>query len=234
VLAEVEDLLQRAGEERRHVQRRERRLAGRGQRGGLARRVVADERQRAAVRVGAREVGVAQRVHRAVQARVLAVPDPGDAVEARPGQRLGQLGAVDGGRRELLVEAGGEVQLVVGGDVAQPEDLLVQAAQRRALVAGDEGRRAQAAAAVGAHLVEEDADQRLGARQEDRALLEQVLVAQLHVRTMQLDRRRRRGLRARCTRLGGRRLLLGDPIRRALHSGSLSSVGHVSDPKWVR
>ena len=80
VQAEVEDLLQRAGVERRHVQRGERRLAGARQRRALAARVVADERERAAVGVRAREVRVAQRVHRAVEARVLAVPDADHAV----------------------------------------------------------------------------------------------------------------------------------------------------------
>ena len=61
-------------------------------------------------------------------------------------------------------------------EVAEAHDLLVEPAERRALVAGDEGGGVQAGADVGAVLVEQDADERLDAREEDRPLLEDVLV----------------------------------------------------------
>src|SRR5438477_9384898 len=146
--AEVEDLLQRAGEHGRDLQRGERRLAGARQRRGLAARVVADEREHAAGGGGAGEVRVADRVHRAIEPRVLAVPDADHAVVLRVGQPHRELRPVDGGRGELLVEAGDEVQEVLSGDAAQAHDLLVQAAEGRALVAGGERGRAYAAARV--------------------------------------------------------------------------------------
>src|SRR5204862_3903388 len=119
----------------------------------------------------------------------------------------------DGGRGELLVEAGDEVQEVLSGDAAQAHDLLVQAAEGRALVAGGERGRAYAAARVGAVLVEHHAHERLDARQEDRALFELVLVGEGDIRAGELDRPRApgrigRGLRAALLRCGpvGRRL----------------------------
>jgi hypothetical protein len=103
---------------------------------------------------------------------------------------------------------------VVGGHAAQPEDLLVEPAERRALVARDERGGPEPAPAVGAHLVEQDAHERLDAAQEDGSLLEQVLVVEPDVGPAELDRGaaavagRRRGVTA------GDRVLLG-----ARHSG---------------
>jgi hypothetical protein len=147
VQAEVEDLLQRAGEERRHVQRRERRLAGAGQRRGLARRVVADERQRPPL--GCVPAKFAWRSASIARSRPGFLPYQTPVTPSRfgPGQVHRQLRAVDRGGRELLVEAGREVQRVVGAELAQAQDLLVQAAERRALVARDERGGVQAAAA---------------------------------------------------------------------------------------
>jgi hypothetical protein len=198
VQAEVEDLLEVAGVERREVQGGQRGLGAAGQRRALAARVVADEGERAAGGGGAGEVRVAQRVHRAVQARVLAVPDAEHAVAVGLRQVVGELRAVDGGRGELLVEAGRELDAVLGGEVAQAHDLLVEAAERRALVAGDERRGVQAGALVGPVLVEQHAHDRLDAREEDRAALEDVLVLERRAGAGQLDGRatgvaRRRG-----------------------------------------
>src|SRR5439155_23910233 len=92
------------------------------------------------------EVCVAQRVHRAVEAGVLAVPDAEHAVLARSRQVAGQLRAVDRGGGELLVEPGDEVDAVLAAQLAEAHDLLVEAAEPRALAAGGEGGGLQGAA----------------------------------------------------------------------------------------
>ena len=56
--------------------------------------------------------------------------------------------------------------------------LLVEPAERRALVAGDERARVEAAVAVGAVLVEHEPHEALYAGQEDPAVLEHVLVVE--------------------------------------------------------
>ena len=62
--------------------------------------------------------------------------------------------------------------------LAVARELLVEAAERGALVAGDHRPGGQAAAAVGAVLVEHQAHERLDAGEEDPALLEDVLVVE--------------------------------------------------------
>ena len=68
--------------------------------------------------------------------------------------------------------------VVLGADLGAALELLVEAAERRALVAGDERAGLQAARAVGAVLVEQHAHEGLDAGEEDPALLEQVLVVE--------------------------------------------------------
>jgi hypothetical protein len=185
VAAEVEDLLHRAGPQRREHERGEHRLRRARHRGRLAARVVADEGDRAARARRAAEVRVADGVRRAVQAGVLAVPPAHDAVHAGVRERVGQLRAPDGGGAELLVDRGLEVDLVGLAELAVALELLVQAAERRALVAREEVGDVQPGAGVGPVLVGGQAYERLDAREEDPAVLEQVLV-------VQRDRRRRR------------------------------------------
>ena len=60
-------------------------------------------------------------------------------------------------------------------------ELLVEAAERRALVAGDHRAGHEAAAAVGAVLVEREPDEALEAGEEDASLLEDVLVVERDV-----------------------------------------------------
>ncbi len=103
---------------------------------------------------------------------------PMRAVVPRARQRARELAAPRGGGAELLVQAGDVEDVVVRADPAVALKLLVQAAERRALVAGDHRAGVQAAAAVGAVLVERQAHERLDAGEEDPPLLEQVLVVE--------------------------------------------------------
>ena len=62
--------------------------------------------------------------------------------------------------------------------VAVARELLVEPAERRALVAGDQRAGGEAAAQVGAVLVEHEAHESLHAGDQDAALLEHVLVVE--------------------------------------------------------
>ncbi len=66
--------------------------------------------------------------------------------------------------------------VVLVAERAVARQLLVEAAERRALVAGDEGAGVQAAAAIGAVLVEQQAHERLDAGEQDAALVELVAI----------------------------------------------------------
>jgi hypothetical protein len=65
--------------------------------------------------------------------------------------------------------------VVLGEELAVALERQVEPAEGRAAIAGDEGGGAQAATAIGAMLLEGEADQRLDAGQEDDALFLRVL-----------------------------------------------------------
>ena len=144
--AEVEHLLHVARGEHRHAQAREQRLGRARQRGGLAARVVAHQGQRAARARHADEVAVAERVGGAVEAGRLAVPDAQHAVVARAGERpaswLPQTAVAPSSSFRPGVE-----DVMLGAQLAAALELLVEPAERRARVAGDERAGVQAAAA---------------------------------------------------------------------------------------
>jgi hypothetical protein len=68
--------------------------------------------------------------------------------------------------------------VVLGAELGAALELLIEAAERRALIAGDERARQEAAFAIGSVLVEEQPDQALHSREEDTAVLQDVLVVQ--------------------------------------------------------
>jgi hypothetical protein len=68
--------------------------------------------------------------------------------------------------------------VVVRADLPDALELLVEPAERRALIARDHRSGVKPAPAVGAMLVQREPDQRLHAGQQDRSLLEQVLVVE--------------------------------------------------------
>ena len=136
VAAEVERLLHVAGEEDRHVQVDQRGVARAGQRRRLRRRVVADERDHAAVAGGAGEHGVADGVAGAVEARGLAVPDA-DARRrsaCRRRESASWLPITDVAASSSLRP--GRTTIGRSGTVARRRpSLLLERADRRALVA---------------------------------------------------------------------------------------------------
>ena len=66
-------------------------------------------------------------------------------------------------------------------ELADAVQLLVVAAERRALVARDHRGGVQAGAAVGAHLLERHAHERVDAGEEDEPVVERVLVVERHL-----------------------------------------------------
>ena len=174
----VDDLLHAARIEDRHhhVDEMEFRLMRGG--GGFRRVVVAHQRDDAAVLGGAGEIGVAEDVARAVDARALAVPHAEHAIELALAAQLGLLRAPQRGGGEFLVDPGLELD-VGGGDMAGgAHELLVEAAKRRAAVAGDITRGIEAGAAVALFLHQTSADQRLIPGHQDAGLAQIVFVVE--------------------------------------------------------
>ena len=136
--------------------------------------VVADQEQHPAMGAGAGGIGVADHVHRAVDAGALAIPHGEDAVVARAGEEAALLRAPDGGGRHVLVDARMEDDVVVCEMAAGALDLAVETGQRRATIAGDIAGRIQAGGSIAAALLDRQPHQRLRARQKHGAALKRV------------------------------------------------------------
>ncbi len=177
----IEDLLHAGGVQDRdhHVDEVEFGLVRGG--GGFGGVVVAHQRQHAAVLGGAGEIGVAEHVAGAVDARALAVPHAEDAVELAFAAQLGLLRAPHRGRGEILVDAGLEADVALLKELMGALELAVEAAERRAAIAGDEARRVEAVAPVALLLHQAEPHQRLEAGDEDAALAEVVFIVEFDV-----------------------------------------------------
>ena len=172
-------------------------------RGGraLAGVVVAHQHEHAAEPGGAGEVAVLEHVAGAVDARALAVPDAEHAVVFALAVQLGLLRAPERGRGEVLVDARLEDDVVLVEKAPGGRHLLVEAAERRAAVAGDVARGVVAGREVALALQHRQPHQRLDAGQEDPALLPGVLVVEgdLSKRHDAVSLRARRASLAGCT-----------------------------------
>jgi hypothetical protein len=81
---------------------------------------------------------VLEDVTAAIDARAFAVPHAEDAVVFRLGEEGHLLAAPDRGRREVLVDAGLEADMALLQVLFRPGERLVQAAEGRPAVAGNE------------------------------------------------------------------------------------------------
>ena len=148
--------------------------------------VIAHQCEHAAVLRGAGQIGVAEHVAGAVDARALAVPHAEDAIELALAPQLGLLSAPQSGGSEFLVQAGLELD-VGGGELAGgANELLVETTKRRAAIAGDVTSSIQTGAAVALFLHQARADQCLIAGHEDTDCCEVVFV-------VEADRSKRHG-----------------------------------------
>src|ERR1700722_18245574 len=112
---------------------------------------------------------MAEYVAAAIDARALAVPDPDHAIMAGAGRQIELLRAPDRGGREVFVDAGLELDVVLFEVFARGEQLLVVAAKRRSPVSRNEARGIEAGGAVAPDLGHGQANQRLDPSQEDVA-----------------------------------------------------------------
>src|ERR1700731_4124418 len=100
--------------------------------------IVAHEGQHAAIFRGAREIGVAEDIAAAIDARTLAVPEREDAIVLALPAHLGLLRAPYGGRGEILVEA--RLKQDAGGieRALCAQESKVETAEGRTAIARDE------------------------------------------------------------------------------------------------
>ena len=124
---------------------------------------------------------MAEHVAGAVDARALAVPHAEHAVVLALAAQLGLLRAPDRGRREVLVEAGLEQDVVLVEMRLRPHELLVEPAERRAAIARDVAGGIQPREPVALLLHQAGADQRLVAGDEHAALRQIVFVVERDV-----------------------------------------------------
>ena len=89
------------------------------------------------------------------------------------------LRAPDRGRRELLVEAGLEMDVVGLEELLQPRELQIEPADRRAAIAGDEAAGVEPGAAVALLLGDQQPRDGLRARQQHRRFRQVVAVGEL-------------------------------------------------------
>src|SRR5580700_10419312 len=100
--------------------------------------VVAGDCQDPAVGRGAGRIRVLQGIAAAVDSRPLAIPDREDAVVLRAGKEPDLLAAPDGGRAQLLVDRRLELDVIAVEKPPCAPQRLVEPAQGRAAVPGNE------------------------------------------------------------------------------------------------
>ena len=176
VQAEIEILLHVGGVEDRNAAGLEDVFALVRQRRGFCRVVVARKDQHAAMLGGAGGVGVLEHVAAAVHARPLAVPHAEYAVVLCAREQVQLLGAPDRRRREVLVHAGLEADVVPLEVLLRAREGLVEPPERRAPVARHEAGGIEAGGGVTVALQHQQADQRLRTGDEHAPRIERVFV----------------------------------------------------------
>src|SRR5215471_7852577 len=176
--AVIDDLLHagRVQDRDHHVDEVELGLVRGGRRFGRV--VVAHQGKHAAVLRRAGEIGVAQRIARAVDARALAVPYAEYAVEAPFAAQLRLLRAPQRRCGQILVNGRLEENVVRLAQSVGALELVVEPAERRAAIARDIAGRSEPGAAVPRLLHQAHAHQRLIAGDEDASLHQVVFVVE--------------------------------------------------------
>ena len=143
--------------------------------------VVTGNDEHAAVRRAAVGVTVLERIARAVDTRPLAVPHREHAIDSLLRIGLDLLRTEHGGGREVLVDGGQELDVVLVEKRFGAPEFLVDCAERRPPVPRYESGGVQSRRPVQRALHERDADQRLGACQEHAPGLAPVAIDELVV-----------------------------------------------------
>ncbi len=140
--------------------------------------IVAGEDEHASVLRSPRRVGVLEHVAAAIDARAFPIPHAEDAVVPRAREHADLLGPPEGARREIFVDPGLEFHMVLLEVLARAPQRLIETAERRAAITGDEARGIQAGGPVTLALQHRQAYQRLRAGHENAAALQRVLVVE--------------------------------------------------------
>ncbi len=143
--------------------------------------VVAHQRQHAAVLRGAGQIGMAENVAGAVDARSLAVPHGEDAVVFAFAAQLSLLRTPHGGGGQILVDAALKADVALLQERPGAQKLGVEPAERRAAVAGDKSRGAKAVAAVQFLLHQAEPHQGLEASDENAAVTKVEFIVEFDV-----------------------------------------------------
>ena len=153
--------------------------------------VVTGQRNHAAIRRGAGRVGMLERVHRAIDAGALAVPDAEYAIDLGAGKHADLLAAPHGRRRQILVETGRELDVMLLEEGFRAPQRVIVHAERRAAITRDETRGVEPLRAVAFALQHRQPDQRLRTGEEDALRIQPVLVVQpnFHQRHLSAPRR---------------------------------------------
>ena len=144
----------------------------------LAGVVVAHQHEHAAQLRGAGEVAVLEHVAGSVDPRSLAVPHAEHARVLALAMELRLLGPPERGRGQVLVDARLKDDVVLVEKALRGRHLLVEAAERRAAIAGDVARGVVAGREVALALEHRQAHQRLDAGEENPAPVLGVLVVE--------------------------------------------------------
>ena len=136
-------------------------------RGGLGRMIVAGEDQNAAVLCGAGRVAMLEHVAATVHAGALAVPHRKYAVVFRALKQVDLLRSPDRGRRQILVYARLELDVMLLEEFLRLVQRQIEPAQRRAAVTRDESRGVEPRGQVTLALHHWKAHKRLRAGQEN-------------------------------------------------------------------
>ena len=134
--------------------------------------VVTHQREHAAILAGSGKIGVTEHVAATIDAGSLAVPDRKHAVVFAFAADFGLLCAPDRGRSEILVQTRHEFDVVRIEHALGAMHLLVDAAERRTAITGDQSRGIQPSETVARLLHEQQTHDRLRARSKNTLLRE--------------------------------------------------------------
>src|SRR5580698_6745400 len=143
--------------------------------------VIAHQGQYATVLCGAGQIGVAEDVAGAIDARALAVPHAEYALALAFAAQFGLLRTPDRSRGQVFVDTALKADIALLQEGSGALKLAVQAAKRRTAIAGNKTCGIKAVAAIQLFLRQTKANQRLKSRHKNSLLAEVVFVVEFDV-----------------------------------------------------
>ena len=143
--------------------------------------VVAGDQQHAAILHRPIGIGMAEGIARAIDPRRLAVPHAEHTIIFGVAMQPGLLATPHGGRGEVFVQARLEDDILGPQKLRGCPQLLIEPAQRRPAIAGDETGGVESGGAVARLLQQGEAHQRLGAGHDDAAGAGGIFIVQSNI-----------------------------------------------------